>query len=357
MRRSDVALTEQLREEPFRFSFFQAVRLMEWLGSETGRAAVGHDGPPHMEAVRFISRLSLSFPPSEIFSLEDAPKIEGDVDTRPPRMATPFMGLVGAGGALPTVYTETLIAMRSRRSEVPLDFLNMFHHRLVSLFYRAWEKFNVPALWERGGPGTGRLGNDPFTKHLFDLIGLGLEPLRNRQNVTDESLLFYAGFFAQQHRPVVSLELLLRDYFGCPASVLTFHGQWLFLEPDQCSRLGRRGAYNALGVDALAGQRVWDDQSKFRVRIGPLGFDEFRSFLPGGARSQELVDLVRFYATMELAFDIQLVLKAEDVPFCRASCDPNGAAQLGRTSWLKRREFGHDAEDAVFRPRAAAVTR
>jgi type VI secretion system protein ImpH len=259
---------------------------------------------------------------------------------------------VGAGGALPTVYTDTLLRPEARRHTAARDFLDLFHHRLVSLFYRAWEKYNVPALWERGRRwGDGRVGDDAFSRRLFDFIGLGLEPLRDRLAVPDGALLYYAGFFAQQHRPACVLESLLVDYFGRPARVVTFHGQWLRLPPDQQSRSGRNGVCNRLGIDSVAGGTVWDDQSKFRVRVGPLGIDDFFAFLPGGTYAAELMDLVRFFARGELDFDVQLVLKAPEVPMCQAARGVGGA-QLGRSSWLKRREFTHDADDAVFRPPA-----
>ena len=270
-------------------------------------------------------------------------------------MVTSFMGLVGPLSALPTVYTEDLVGPQARHRKPAAAFLNLFHHRLVSLFYRAWQKYRVPVLWEQGGAPTGeesarRPGRDPFTRRLFDLIGLGLDSLRDRQTVEDVSLLFYSGLLAQQHRSAVSLERLLSDYFGKPVEVLTFHGQWLHLQPSQRSRMGRLASFNALGMDTVAGRRVWDDQSKFRVRVGPLPFDSFLAFQPGGAASGPLTDLVRFFVRAELDFDIQLVLRAEDVPGCRLSHSNQGAARLGRYSWLKRRAFTRDADQAVFRP-------
>jgi type VI secretion system protein ImpH len=361
-RRSGPALSDQLFEEPFRFNFFQAVRLLGRLAP--GRAPVGQDGPYDREVARFVQHLTLSFPASSIAELERSygpriprpgqpPRVDGGEDGQPPRMVTSFMGLVGPLGALPTVYTEQLVGPGAQRHGAAVDFLDLFHHRLVSFFYRAWEKYNLPALWEKGakagtGPGA---GDDAFSVHLFDLIGLGLAPLRNRQAFPDASLLFHVGIFAQQHRSAVMLERLLRDQFGHPVTVRSFSGQWLRLEPEQRSRAGRGGSFNALGRDAVAGRKVWDVQSKFRVRIGPLTFRQFRELLPGGAASDRLMHLVRFYVRAELDFDVQLILQAEEVPSCRSSRDPAAAAQLGRYAWLKRREFDRDPDEAIFRPR------
>jgi type VI secretion system protein ImpH len=359
-RRPDAGLIDQLFDEPYRFDFFQAVRLLERAAPD--RIPVGQDGPYLREVVRFAAHLTLSFPASAIDDLErvygprrarrtQPPQQDGAID-QPPRMTTSFMGLVGPMGALPTVYTEELIGPGARKRGAAADFLDLFHHRLVSLFYRAWEKYDLPTLWEKGAQaGAGPdLGRDPFSSHLFDLLGLGLPPLRDRQAFPDASLLFYVGLFSQQHRSAVMLERLLRDYFGLPVFVLSFSGQWLRLEPEQRSRMGRSGAFNALGRDVVVGRRVWDVQSKFRVRIGPLTFEQFRALLPGGTASERLMHLVRFYARAELDFDVQLILKAEEVPWCQMSRDPASAAQLGRYAWLKQRELPRDADQAVFRP-------
>jgi type VI secretion system protein ImpH len=374
-RGSDPALIDRLFNEPYRFDFFQAVRLLERASPD--RIPVGQDGPFAREVVRFAQHLTLAFPASSIADMErtygprsarqDDARIAKAGDDQPPRMTTSFMGLIGPMGALPTVYTEELVGPHARRRGAAIDFFDLFHHRLVSFFYRAWEKYNLPALWEKGatpgaGPATSSdnptepvsgpgLGNDPFSVHLFDLVGLGLGPLRDRQAFPDPSLLLYVGLFAQRHRSAVMLGRLLRDDFGLPVSILSFSGQWLRLEPEQRSRAGRNGSFNALGCDAVAGRKVWDVQSKFRVRIGPLTFREFRELLPGGTASDRLMHLVRFYVRAELDFDVQLILRAQEVPACRMSRDESAAAQLGRYAWLKRREFSRDSDDAVFRPR------
>ena len=165
------------------------------------------------------------------------------------------------------------------------------------------------------------------------------------------SLLFYTGIFSQQHRSALMLERLLQDYFGHPTSVLSFSGQWLRLEPEQRSRMGRTGVFNELGRDVVVGRKVWDLQSKFRVRLGPLSFPAFRQFLPDGVAADRLMQLVRFYVRAEFDFEVQLVLKAEEVPGCRLSRDASSAAQLSRYSWLKQRAFHRDANQAVFRSR------
>jgi type VI secretion system protein ImpH len=263
-------------------------------------------------------------------------------------LTTTFIGLVGPCGVLPTVYTEALVGPQGRRRAAAVDFFNLFHHRIASLFYRAWEKYDLPSQWEKARRPDGVPDEDAFQEALFHLMGLGPEPLRGRMAVPDDSLPFYSGVLAQQHRSAVMLERLLVDYFGRPARVVSFVGRWLRLRPEEQTRLGRRGVFNRLGVDAVAGRRVWDVQSKFRVRVGPLSRADFEALLPGGPASAPLLDLVRFYDRGELDFDVQLVLRKEEVPQCLVSKGAE-AARLGRSTWLKRREFDRDADDAIVR--------
>jgi type VI secretion system protein ImpH len=359
----DPSLIWRLLREPYRFDFFQAVRLLEW--TEPGRVPVGHDGPYRDEVARFAQHLTLNFPASAIHTFENAPEPNAAAaghgeavaipGGEPLRMVTSFMGLIGPWSALPTVYTERLIGLKERNRRPAVDFLNLFHHRLVSFFYRAWEKYSLTTLWQkkRAGDQPAPVAIDPLSRQLFHLIGLGETSQRGRHTFPDASLLFYTGIFSQQHRSALMLERLLADYLGQRVTVLSFSGQWLRLTPEERSRMGTTGRFNRLGTDVVVGRRVWDLQSKFRVRIGPLGFADFWDFLPGGPTADRLMDLVRFYIRSELDFDVQLVLRKEEVPASRLSSDPAQAAQLSRASWLKVRDFTRDADEAVFRPPAS----
>ncbi|MFO0958185.1 MAG: type VI secretion system baseplate subunit TssG [Isosphaeraceae bacterium] len=370
----DAPLIERLRSEPYRFSFFRAVRLLEL--ADPSRPPVGYFGEygPRDEAVRFSTRLSLEFPSSEIHDCT-LPEAGGDggagAGPRPqPRITVAFLGLIGRMGVLPFAYTEELLRApidRAGRKQLPavLDFLDMFQHRLISLFYRAWEKYRIAPQWERalrqeragsprsGGESRGPAGLDVVSGRFLALMGLGPPSLRDRQGVADSHLLFFTNLYAMQHRSAAGLERLLCDYFGRPAEVRTFEGQWLHLRPDQRTRLGRTGAFATLGGpggDAVAGRKAWDDPSKFRVRVGPIDFATFRAFLPGGRSSTPLFELTRLYVRGEFDFDLQLVLLADEVPDCRIGrATRSGAGVLGRSAWLKSRPFAEDRDDAVFR--------
>ena len=332
-------LDDVLFEEGYRFDFFQAVRVLERLYPD--RQPVGRDANPAEEAVRFRSHLSLSFPPSAIYEVDRAQDGGG-----PARMTVAFMGLTGLLGVLPRHYTELLLERMRRKDEGLRDFLDLFNHRLISLFYRAWEKYRFPIAYERA-VSKGE-GEDRFTRHLFDLIGLGTMGLRGRLEVEDEPLLFYAGLLAQHPRSASALEGLLKDYFEVPVSVTQFIGQWLPLSEANRSRLGWGEANNALGVSAVAGSRVWDQQAKFRLELGPLTFIEYCQFLPSYDGFRTLVAITRFSAGEECDFDVQLILKAAEVPWCRLGGNGEHAVRLGWSTWLKSREFTADAGEAIF---------
>ncbi|HEX8203889.1 MAG TPA: type VI secretion system baseplate subunit TssG, partial [Isosphaeraceae bacterium] len=332
-RRADPPLELVLFEEAYRFDFFQAVRLLERL--QPGGVPVG--GKPGREVVRIRTRPSLSFPASAIHQLNRPEGAEGRAI-----MAVAFMGLTGPLGVLPVCYTE-LVMDRLRAGDRALAaFLDLFHHRLVSFFYRAWEKYRPAIAYERSrarppeadGAANGRAATtappDAFSDYLFHLIGLGTRPLRGRHTFADAGLLAYAGLFAQRHRPAVVLEALLRGYFGLTIEVHQFVGQWLRLDPGDRSTIGASGAHNALGRGALLGERVWDEQGKFRLRVGPLSFAQFQEHQPDRPLFRALAEMARLFVDAEFAFDVQLVLKAAEVPSSRLSSGPDGGTRLGR---------------------------
>jgi type VI secretion system protein ImpH len=362
---SDPPLEDTLRAEPYRFGFFQAVRVLERLFPHRG--PVGQDAVPGNEIARFHSHLSLVFPPSEIvdFTIDDS---------QTPHVTVAFLGLTGPSGALPRHYTELLLE-RARVKDFTLrEFLDLFNHRLISLFYRAWEKNRHWTGFERAElEAREHLAADPrryrayvlddrprrdlFSQCLLDLAGLGtralryrlsnLEELEPRTAVADETLRFYAGLLSQQHRSAVALEGLLRDYFELHATVQQFRGQWLYLEPENQTCLVEGGNVQ-LGTNVIAGERFWDSQGRFRVQLGPLDYRQFCDFLPCGTAFRPLAHLARLYGGQQFDIDVQVVLLAAEVPWCALTSSAEGGARLGWNTWIRNSDFSHDAYDAVF---------
>jgi type VI secretion system protein ImpH len=323
---------QQLLDEGYRFEFFQAVRLLERMERE--REPVGSGGPPGREVVRFRTRASLGFPASQIHEVRP-----GGGDDMPVEMVVAFMGLTGPLGLLPHAYTQLVMDRMRAQDSTLADFLDLFNHRLISFFFRAWEKYRFPVAYEKNR-------RDPFTEYLFDLIGMGTGGLRGRTSVPDEGLLLYAGLIAQRPHSAAAMKGVLQDYFGVPVEIRQFQGQWIPLEPEYRTFLG--SANSALGDDTICGERVFTTYSKFRVRLGPLTFSRYRSFLPIGASHTPLTDLTRFLVSRELDFDVQLVLKKEEVPDCQLSSSAETPPMLGWTTWLKTRQLAEDASQVVL---------
>jgi type VI secretion system protein ImpH len=337
--RTNPSLAEALFAEGYRFDFFEAVRILERLYPE--REAVGQNANPSREVVRFGAHLSIEFPPSAVHEIARPAD-----DNAPTHMTVSFMGLTGPLGVLPRRYTELLLE-RVRQKDYGLrDFLDLFNHRLISLFYRGWEKYRFRLGYERAA--FQREADARFSRYVFGLFGMGTQGLRGRLEVDDAALLFYAGHLAQHCRSASALEGVLADYFGLPIKIVQFVGQWLPLSMANRSRLGPGGANNALAGSAVVGRRVWDQQAKFTVRIGPLTFADFAEFLPAGRSFRPLAQLTRFFVGQQFDFEVQLVLQAADVPRCRLGAQGADAPRLGWSTWLKTTEFTHDAGDAVF---------
>lgn len=360
----DRSVAHALFTEPYRFDFYQAVRMLEWHAREVANAdagssdrcgqPVGGDCAPDQEAVRFRSVSSLSFAPASIR------EVRPGAPPAPPEMFTAFLGLTGPSGVLPYHYTSLVIERLREKDPAINDFFDLFNHRTVSLFYRAWEKFRFTVAWERCRSQRHRDGHAPsthatddlFTSCLFSLIGLGTPSLRGRSDVADEVLLFYSGHFSHAPRSASALEAIVGEYLGVNATIEQFRGQWLALNVADRTRLPGLGLgelhNNQLGISTVVGEKVWDVQSKFRVRLGPLTYRDYCRFVPGGSAAGQCFQMIRAYVGTEFDFEIQLILLGSEVPECRLGPGAGPRPLLGQNVWMRSRPFEKNFEDAVF---------
>jgi type VI secretion system protein ImpH len=288
------------------------------------------------------ARLSMAFPPSAVHFVE-----RNGASGPPAHMTVAFFGLTGVQGVLPLCYTEWLVARRAAKDNTLAAFFDLFNHRLVSLFYRAWEKHHPAVLYELGAIRNQQ--PDPFTHYLYDLIGMGTAGLRGRMLVRDESLLRYAGLIRQQPLSASALRGILRDYFSLPVEIEQCIGDWYELEDSDRCYLDPESPRNQLGEAAFLGTEIWNQQGLFRIRLGPLSFQRFLEFLPNGGSMARLVELTTYLAGQAMAFDVQVLLQAEEVPYARLSDEGQDAPRLGWLGWLKTGSFANAADDAVFR--------
>ena len=336
---SDVerSLIHLLKEQPFRVRFFEAVRLLRRL--LPGENPVGHFVPPASEAIRFASHPSLSFPASEIQDLEwpedDRSKI---------RMVVNFMGLVGLNGALPEPYTELIIERAQKRNNGFRDFLDIFNHRFIALYYRAWEKYHFFVSYEK------RV-SDQLTPLLLSLIGLGTKGLLSRQLLHDQGLAYYAGLLGQRPRSAQALRQILEDYFDVPVEIEQFVGRWVRLSArDQTCFDDTESIHVQLGYGVVAGDEIWDQQSTIRIKLGPLSREQYLDFLPL-PRSEGYAALkswLKFYSNDQMDFEVQLILKREEAPAFKLDDSRETHLMLGWSSWIKNAPLGRDPGEAIL---------
>ncbi len=354
--REKSSVKEGLFREGSRFEFFQAVKLLEIIYKD--RLPVGEEtSDPIKAAVWFQGKTSLSFPPGDIdgFDIPEKkkpplsfyPNENDELDMpqgkKPLRMRVNFMSLTGALGPLPQAYTE-LVLERIRAKDTALrDFLDIFNHRLISLAYLVRKKF-------RPGFEFSRPDESLFSQFLFSLIGMGTPGLKKKMEVKDRALLFYAGLLAMQPRSMVGLVTILEDYFGVKVKGESFCGQWLCLENDQWTQIGKLlGQNQLLGDSAILGRKVWDQQSKFKLIFEPLTFSQYSNFLPSGNTFVSLRELVKFYTRDELDFDITLELNKAEVP--ESKIGARSGFRLGWTSFIKSKD-----RELNFNPRTITIS-
>jgi type VI secretion system protein ImpH len=351
-RRFEPAVIERLFAEPFRFQFFQAVRMVElWLR----RHGVAQDGAV-ANFMRFQNPLSLRFPASQLDSLRPEPR--EILPTAPAlaealharqlrylRMTPNFMGFLGSAGALPAHYTEAIAAHQLyEKDEGPRAFLDVFSTRSLSLFYEAWRKYRLELKYQVDG-------QDRFLPLLLALGGLGNQALTRRLGaggadargaVRDESLAYFAT--ALRHRPASASAMarVLGEYFRVAVTATQFVGCWCEVPPQQQTMLG--GVQAQLGATAMVGARVWQRDLRMRLTVGPLGRADFEAFLPGGSAALALEKLLSMFTGVTLEYEICLVLRAADV----SGAALGAGARLGWDSFMQDAAAGEDRADVRY---------
>jgi type VI secretion system protein ImpH len=334
-------LLDELRSSPWQFEFTQALRIL-LRNSEHGQMSVPEDRRYDVanEPVRIGTHQSLGFPASPI---QELGMYKAHRDAEPYlRMLVNFMGLTGPAAVLPHPYTEFLMTQasdaRGPDREAPANFLDIFNHRLAMLSYFAWEKYRYPVARER------RADHDFFRQILLSLAGLGTEFLQGRQFTPDDVYAKYAGLLAIQPRSAATLENLLADDLKIPVEVQQFSGAWYRLDEDSATRFGDDPTDSVrLGYGVVISEELWSREFMVRIRLGPLNLQAYRRFLRGGPGLKRIEEICRLFSRGEMVFEVQLVLRKEDVPAARlAEGTEEGESQLGWTTWA--RSVGNDGK-------------
>ncbi len=315
------------------FSFFQLVRLLE----RRSQARVGGSGPAEVEGVRFRPDPSLGFPAVDVVAVEP---LYGSQDS-PARMrvTTSFLGLYGSTSPLPISYGEEVLWDDPERGRVR-DFLDIFHHRLISLLYRCWCKYRYPIEFEYER-------DNAVTPRLFAFLCLGSPALMRAAGISDSwRLLHFAGMFQHQPHSAADLERILSDYFdGLPVKVEQCTGRWVPIREEQVARLGQSNCH--LGVDCSLGERVFGRMTSFRIWLGPLEYDRMLDFLPDQNNYALLRRVVDFFVKDPLDFDIGF--RVQGLPGLQLTSDAPSRTtpRLGWNTWLFSETPAHTRQETM----------
>jgi type VI secretion system protein ImpH len=326
------ALLEALAAEPEAFDLFQVLRRVDAQCQD--RPRLGESAHPAQDAIRIGQQPALAVPPRAIAALE-----LGEQDG-PARLLTFGFGMFGPNGPLPTHLTEYAFSRMHHAGDRTLArFADIFHHRMASLFFRAWAESEPTVSHDRPG-------EDRFAAQLGALAGFGMGSLRERDAMPDLAKLHFTGRFATHARNAEGLEAVLGDFFAAPVRIREFAPQWVRLPREALCQLGRNPENGQLGSTAMVGARLKVHHHRFRVIVGPLGLAAYERLLPGAPGLALLGQIIRNYLGDELAWEANLVLHRDEVPALRLG----RAGRLGWTGWLGRRRAPGHADDLMATP-------
>lgn len=323
------ATLADLIREPLSHDFFAALRRLQ---AVLPGPAVGEADRPSEEWARIAQEASLAFAPTTISAAT------WDETRRKLQLMVRFTGLLGPNGPMPAHLTEYVIDRRRHHDDTALEaFLNVFNHRIFTLFFRAWA-LNQPTV------DYDRPDERLHEFYLRCLLGLGAPGSSARDSVPEAARVYHSGWLTGLSRSPEGLAAILGDFLSLPVAVESFQGMWLELPADSQCRLGASPETGSLGTCCFAGERVWLVHLKFRLRLGPLSRRDYEKLIPGGVAFRQVADWVRYYLGEEFFWEMQLVLRRDEVP----SCQLGSGVRLGWTTWIGAPAANRDVDDLVI---------
>jgi len=331
----DLSAYDQLRQEPWRFSFYQAMRLIEH--QRANDSQWGYARQPSDDPVRLAQE------PSNIMAPASLSEFSADEGKRP-RLSVLFFGLFGPNGPLPGHLTEfARDRVLHHNDDTLLGFLDIFHHRLLTYFYRIWADSNPAVNLERR--------DDVFGRQLGAFLGLLEGDKFPNDALNSHTKRFFAGHLGGEVKHPEGLLDVIRAVLTMPVRMEEFVGRWLQIEPQDRLRIWGEGDTQRLGFQATLGEKVWQRHCKFRLRVGPVTLKQYQELLPGGRLLNRLVSVVDSYVGGEMDWDVHLILDRDEA----TPTELGSFGQLGWTTWLVEGPVEKDLEDLQLNPALATV--
>lgn len=320
----------RMQEEPWRFDYFTVLRHLERNNPDKPR--IGDSAVRREEFAHLGQDPFMDFPASNLARTEES-------TGKPIKLFFKFLGLLGPQGALPLATTEEAYQYVIAQDDAFPRFLDIFNHRFLQLFFRAWADSRPIVQHDR--PEL-----DRFIAYIGSAIGIGSAPYRELDSIPDAVKLGYAGLLGAQAKSASRLAAAIRGLFGVDVEIDEFVGSWLQLEGSGQTMLGSTHA--VLGQDVLLGKAIFSVQDKIRIRVFANSLDQYARFLPTGDLCEPLADLVFFYIGDQLEWDTELAIHAGAVAPMRLG----KSGQIGWTSWMSPNWSSSDEyrRDARFHP-------
>jgi type VI secretion system protein ImpH len=322
-------LLQEMQAEPWRFDFFSAMRQLERHFRD--RPRISNSASRREEVVVLGQDPYLAFPASNLsrVAVED-----GRI-----KVFVRFLGLLGPQGALPLATTEESLGWLLMRDDAFARFLDIFNHRFLQLFFRAWADSRPVAQHDRPE-------DDRFVAYIGSMIGVGSVPLRNLDSLPDAAKLRFAGLIASQAKSASRLKGFIAGLFGVRVEIDEFVGSWLAFDAADRSGLGLRNS--ELATNVSLGASIFSVQDKIRVRVFATSMAQYKRFLPSGDLCRPLADAVFFCIGDQLDWELELAIPSGSVE----PVELGRQGQIGWTTWMSPNWASKDRYrcDARFHP-------
>ncbi len=307
--------------------FFELLRSIEQLRPDLPK--IGTARTPEEEAVRLGQTPYLNFPKTTLSAIA--------TESRRDKLYTIlvyFMGFCGVNGPLPLETTHYIHQRANNYNDHSLrKFLDIFNHRLISLFYRAFAANEFAVNFDRKEA-------DETCAVIEALSGCGATG--DLPPYTSLSLL---PFLMNKNRSAKGLKYALYSFFGLHFEVKE-HEESIGLIPKEARcRLGI--CNTTLGTDAQLGRHYYTCTKAVTLTLGTVDYAQALNFMPGGQSFKEMSSLLRLYLQQPLTVFFDVIIKADTIP----------RMYLGKRFRLSRSVFLQGNKDFGNKKTSDALTR
>ncbi len=310
------------------YQLFQLLRLLEAQSPQA--VPIGESGPAAAESVRLRPSVELSFPAVETVATEPTVSPQGMPRTI---VTANITGLYGVGSPLPRAYPHRVLLQADTESQ-QRDFLDIIHHRALSLWYRSYRRQHYEQSFSADG-------SDLLSRALLDCIGVPEGATEEQLGAPPVRLLRYLGLLCARTRTAAGLETILREELQQPIRVEMAPLRLVRLPQSQWPTLSSNpNKRSALGRDLVIGSRHLDRQTSLKLHIGPVSYESLLSYWPGAVLHKRLHALSAFYLRQPLVLTLCVSVPKAELARQRLGKGPGG--MLGRPA-----SMGEPQQDPV----------